>query len=290
MSNRLKKQNSKAIIWLRNCLFTLLAIATFGLVYVFQIEPQWFEVVSVEVNIANLAPAFDGFKIVQISDFHTDTSMNSRKLNKIVELVNQQQPDLIAMTGDYVTTKLNNKTSSLLSNALKQLSPREATVAVLGNHDYWANPNRTLGLLASSNAIALSNSLHVMERGDAKLVVAGVDDYWEQKSDLDKVLKQLKTLDNVPAILLAHEPDFADISAASHRFALQLSGHSHGGQVKLPFGKPPVLPPFAHKYPLGRYQVEQMVQYTNRGVGMVLPAVRFNCRPEITVLSLSPAR
>jgi len=88
------------------------------------------------------------------------------------------------------------------------------------------------------------------------------------------------------AILLAHEPDYADISAPTGRFDLQLSGHSHGGQVILPFIGPPILPSYSHKYPVGQYQVGSMIQYTNRGLGTVAPMVRFNCRPEITVFTL----
>jgi predicted MPP superfamily phosphohydrolase len=88
------------------------------------------------------------------------------------------------------------------------------------------------------------------------------------------------------AILLAHEPDCADDSAATGRFDLQISGHSHGGQVSLPLIGPPVLPYLAQKYPSGLYQVGQMFQYTNRGVGMTPPYVRLNCRPEITVFTL----
>jgi uncharacterized protein len=86
--------------------------------------------------------------------------------------------------------------------------------------------------------------------------------------------------------LLAHEPDYADISAATGRFDLQISGHSHGGQVIIPFIGPLVVPAYGEKYPLGQYQVGNMIQYTNRGVGTINPAVRFNCRPEITIFTL----
>ena len=92
------------------------------------------------------------------------------------------------------------------------------------------------------------------------------------------------------ALLLAHEPDFADITPPPGRFDLQLSGHSHGGQVVIPFLGPPTLPEIGEKYPSGRYQVGGMIQYTNRGVGMVRPHVRLNCRPEITLLTLHAAQ
>jgi hypothetical protein len=120
------------------------------------------------------------------------------------------------------------------------------------------------------------------------LHIAGVDDVWEEHARLDMVLEQLPA--DGAAILLAHEPDFADESAATGRFDLQLSGHSHGGQVIYPFGGPPILPTYAKKYPVGRYQVSGMIQYTNRGLGMIPPHVRFNCRPEITVFTLSAKR
>ena len=101
---------------------------------------------------------------------------------------------------------------------------------------------------------------------------------------LDQVLDKLT--DDSPAILLAHEPDFADISSKTGRFAMQVSGHSHGGQVIVPFHGPLVLPYLGQKYPKGLYRLGQMVQYTNRGVGMIYPYVRFNCPPEITLFVL----
>lgn len=280
------KRRKKAIAWLRNAIYGLLAIAIFSITYVFQIEPQWFEVVPVNITISNLAPVFDGFKIVQISDIHADTSMTERKLSKIVKLIARQQPDIIAMTGDFVTADVDPQTTLLLENTFKQFSPAEKTLAVLGNHDHWSDPDKIRTLLGNSNAIDISNSIYTIERDDSKLIIAGVDDYWARQSDLDSVLQQLPAQNNAPTILLVHEPDFADISAATHKFALQISGHSHGGQVRIPFQKPPVLPPYAKKYPVGRYQVDEMIQYTNRGVGMVSPAVRLNCRPEITVFTL----
>ena len=105
---------------------------------------------------------------------------------------------------------------------------------------------------------------------------------------LNDVIEELK--DESAAILLAHEPDFADLSSKTGRFDLQLSGHSHGGQVVVPFYGPLVLPYLGQKYPSGLYQVGEMLQYTNRGVGMIEPAVRFNCPPEITVFHLLGAK
>ncbi|OQY86641.1 MAG: serine/threonine protein phosphatase, partial [Anaerolineae bacterium UTCFX3] len=91
------------------------------------------------------------------------------------------------------------------------------------------------------------------------------------------------------AILLAHEPDFADVSAATGRFGLQISGHTHGGQVDIPLIGPPILPEMGKKYPSGLYNVNGMLLYTNRGVGVTTVNARFNCRPEITIYILEPA-
>ena len=126
-----------------------------------------------------------------------------------------------------------------------------------------------------------------LRREEAQLHIAGVDSLWYDKADLNPVLQQLP--EEGAALLLAHEPDFADISAKTGRFDLQLSGHSHGGQIILPLVGPPWLPRHGRNYPLGQYQVGDMIQYTNRGIGMVIPTVRFNCRPEISVFTLRAA-
>ncbi len=272
-------------LWVSKTFLILSSLVILSIIYVYKIEPIWFEIVPINLKITNLPKTFEGFKIVHISDLHADDSMNKKKLTKIVQLIDRQHPDIIAITGDFITKKTDAATTALLETTLSKLSPQEKTVAVLGNHDHWSNPNHIRNILHNSNILDISNSIYTLEREQDKLNIAGVDDYWLKKSRLDLVLQKLPS-DSV-AILLAHEPDFADISSAKNRFALQLSGHSHGGQVKIPFRKPPVLPPYAKKYPSGFYQVGNMIQYTNRGLGMVKPLIRFNCRPEITVFTLN---
>jgi len=261
----------------------IVIIAVLGF-YGSQVEPNWFQIVRVNIDLSELASAFDGFKVVQISDIHADDSMNQRKLAKIVKIINRQKPDAIAMTGDFSTLEPDAATTKLLEKGLAKLSAKEKTLAVMGNHDYFHNPQIVRGILKRDRILELKNSVYTVERGTDKLNFAGVDDYWGKQSRLDLVMQQLPQ-DGV-AILLAHEPDFADVSSPKNRFALQISGHSHGGQVRIPFRKPLVLPLYGKKYPLGRYQVGSMIQYTNRGVGMVKPRFRFASRPEITVFTL----
>ena len=106
----------------------------------------------------------------------------------------------------------------------------------------------------------------------------------ELKNRLWRVMRRLP--EEGAALLLAPEPDYADESVKAGCFDLQLSGHSHGGQVVFPLLGPPILPELGRKYHQGRYQVRDMIQYTSRGIGMVEPRVRFNCRPEIPIITL----
>ena len=254
-----------------------------SLAYVWKVEPGWVDVNHVRLALPRLAPEFHGYRIVQISDIHMDAWMTRARLAQVIETINRQQPDLVAITGDFVTYQPERFAGDLIA-ALGRLAPRDATLAVLGNHDHWTDATVVRRVIGGSGILELSNAVYTLRRAEAMLHVAGVDDVWEQHAYLDLVLDQLPA--DGAAILLAHEPDFADESAATGRFDLQLSGHSHGGQVIIPFRGPPILPHYAKKYPVGRYQVGQMIQYTNRGLGMVAPPVRFNCRPEITVFTL----
>jgi predicted MPP superfamily phosphohydrolase len=136
--------------------------------------------------------------------------------------------------------------------------------------------------------IDLSNTVYSLDRAEASLHFGGVDDIKMGKDRLDMVLDQLPT--DGAAILLAHEPDFADATVRTGRFDLQISGHSHGGQVIVPLIGPLVLPELGQKYPLGLYELDSMYQYTNRGVGMSEPAVRFNCRPVLTIFTFKSPR
>lgn len=254
-----------------------------GLAYAYKVEPRWVRVEHVPLTLPRLAAGFDGYRLVQISDLHMDDRMTRARLAKIIELVNRQGPDLVAVTGDFFTYTPERFAKDMVS-VLSALAPRDGAVAVLGNHDHWTDSSLVRGVISASGVRDLNNTIRTLRRGAATLHVAGLDDVWEHQDRLDLVLEQLP--DTGAAILLVHEPDFADVSAATGRFDLQISGHSHGGQVIVPTRGPSVLPRYARKYPVGLHQVDGMAQYTNRGLGTVPPQVRFNCRPEITVFTL----
>ena len=271
--------------WIRRIrtVIVLLSILVLALpVYGFKVEPYWLQVKTVPLTLPHLAPEFDGYRIVQLSDLHIVDKMPQCYLDRVIRLTNRQTPDLVAITGDIVTDHPRRYASKIEATLSELKAP---TVSVMGNHDYWSDPAAIRQILKSSNVIDISNGVYSLQRKSAQLHIAGVDDVWAKAADLDQVMAQLP--EQGAAILLSHEPDFADVAVKTHRFDLELSGHSHGGQVAIPFWGPPILPPYGKRYPIGKYQIEDLIQYTNRGIGMVDLRVRFSSRPEITVFQLS---
>jgi uncharacterized protein len=263
-------------------------LLAFGGGYMSQLEPGWLDVTQVRLALPHLPRSFSGFRLVQISDIHLGGWMNIERLTHLLEIVIGLSPNLVAITGDFVLgpnhVPTNKQEIGELESALQLLAAHFPTFAVLGNHDYWFGVGAVLALLQRSRVKVLINSAEKIQIGGEFIHLGGVDDVSVGEDRLKQVLEKLPV--EGCAILLAHEPDFADESAATGRFDLQISGHSHGGQVSLPLLGPVVLPHLARKYPSGLYRVENMVQYTNRGIGMTPPYVRLNCRPEITVFIL----
>ncbi len=242
-----------------------------------------FEITRHELTLPRLSPAFDGYRLVQISDIHMGTWINRTRLLAAVAAVNELKPDAVAITGDFVSFTPERYIDDLVGG-LSELAAPDGSFAVLGNHDHWTDPELVAQMLTASGTQLLRNRVHTIPRGAATLHLAGVDCYYERQDRLDLVLERLPAAGS--AILLVHEPDFADVSAATGRFDLELSGHSHGGQMILPWIGPPILPQFAAKYPVGKYHINGMIHYTNRGLGTARVPVRINCPPEITLFVL----
>lgn len=218
--------------------------------------------------------------------------MNLKRLQLVANLIVAQKPDVLVMTGDFLLGHgFPDIARHWVDDLAKALSPLAAAIpsfAVLGNHDYWTNPRVVREMLRESGVTDLTNAVVTLTRNGEHLHLCGLDDIKVGVVRLDKVIAQLN--DDYAAILLVHEPDYADISAATGKFDLQISGHSHGGQIVIPFYGPPVLPRTARKYPSGLYKVANMFQYTNRGVGMDSFPIRFNCPPEVTVFELESSK
>ncbi|MCB0212132.1 MAG: metallophosphoesterase [Anaerolineae bacterium] len=250
--------------------------------YATKIETHWLSIEKVQIPIKNLKPALEGFKIVQLSDIHLHPFTQIDFVRQVIDAANALQPDLIALTGDYVLESADAIFE--LAPVLATLNPTYGIYASLGNHDLWTNVDTVRQGLTESGLTLLRNEGLAFDVGNAQLFIAGVDDGWSGHPDLTVALETHPG--DIPTILLAHEPDLADRFAADKRVSLQLSGHTHGGQVRLPGKGSLVLPHLGKKYELGLYRVEDLWVYTNRGIGVIDPPVRFNCRPEITEFTL----
>jgi uncharacterized protein len=261
--------------------------------YTRNIEPGWLDLTHVKLTLPRLPKSFSGLRIVQLSDLHIGGWVNEARLRHTIQVVADQSPDLVVITGDFVladnevTKEHIQSEMEMLGRVLPTLTGRFPTLGILGNHDVRWGTSTVVQVMRQGGVVDLINTVHSLQRNGESLHFAGVDDIMEGYPRLEDVLAQIPA--EGCAILLAHEPDYADTTSATGRFDLQLSGHSHGGQVILPFIGPPVLPHLGRKYPLGLYQVGAMYQYTNRGLGMTPPSIRFNCRPEVTVFTLESA-
>lgn len=251
-------------------------------------EPDGFAVETVHLKLRRLPRTFSGFCVAQISDLHMGGWMNLDRLQHVADLIVAQNPDVLTITGDFLKGRSFTEASEQgIRDFVRVISPLAASVptfAVLGNHDYWTNPAAVREMLHRCGITDLTNAVMALRRAEEKLYFCGVDDIRHGHVRLDDVIAQLD--ENSAAILLVHEPDFADTSAATGKFDLQISGHTHGGQVVIPYYGPPVLPVSGRKYPIGLYKVGEMFQYTNRGVGTDTVALRINCPPEITIFVL----
>lgn len=256
-----------------------------GYQYGLRIETKLLDIERVHIPIKGLNPALEGFKIVQMSDIHLYPFTQIDLVREAIEMANPLKPDLVTFTGDFVLGSADAIFE--LAPVLASLNPKYGIFAVLGNHDIWTDGTTVKNGLEQSGLAVLVNEGRLLDIGGAPLYLAGVDDAWSGQPDLTAALDNLPA--GVPTILLAHEPDLVDNYSLDGRVSLQLSGHTHGGQVRLPGYGAFVLPRFGQKYDLGLYQVNDTWVYTNRGIGVIGPPVRINCRPEITEITLVSA-
>ncbi|MFS1514261.1 metallophosphoesterase [Chengkuizengella sp. SCS-71B] len=247
-------------------------------------ERKWLQTTQIKLSSKRIPLQFSGLKIVHFSDLHLGFHMDDQYFDDLIKQVNAHQPDIICFTGDLVDEDASNLSTYILK--LQQFEAPYGKFAVLGNHDKiridstaWVTE-----VLKRSNFNLLVNENVQIKRDNAVINMTGVDDIIYGNPNLDKAL--LEANKDTYTILLAHEPDFADV-AHNYQVDLQLSGHSHGGQIRLPLIGHIITPPMAKKYVNGLYEVgDSLKVYTNKGVGTTIYPFRFFCRPEITVITL----
>lgn len=259
-----------------------------------EIERHWIEIEQREISLPGLPLAFEGFRIVQLSDIHMDEYTEPFFLRHAVNLINGLKPDAVFLTGDYISSGIAPRKYALraawrCAEILKELTCR-SVYAVLGNHDVDIDGNEVAKALASSGITVLINSCLPLERGSARLWLSGLQDPVIGWPSPDRAIPlSIREIPNEPVILLCHAPDYVDTllkHPAGKSVRLVLSGHTHGGQVRIPFVHPFELPALGKKYIEGLFRFGAMQLYVNRGIGTVGVPFRFNCPPEITVLRL----
>jgi len=259
------------------------------------IEPNHPRIVRREIALRRWPARLDGFTIALLSDFHYDPLFSKHPLHAAIGMVNDLRPDLVALTGDFVsvpfseTWESDQKAASSAdpcARLLRQIRAPHGLWAVLGNHDFSTDPDVVTSALQSQGIHVLANQSAPIEAGGARFWLAGVKDILSETSDLDAAIAPVPRDEST--LLLAHEPDYAD-HVARYPVDLQLSGHSHGGQVRFPLLGPLYLPLLARKYVWGLYRIGSLTLYTNPGLGTYGVPVRWNCPPEITFLTLRRA-
>ncbi len=244
------------------------------------LEPGWLRLERPRVAIRHLPLGLSGFTIGHLTDLHLGPYVGEKLVKRAVDLLMSCRPDLIVLTGDFVCRRSRGISTGVLSG----LMAPHGVFAVLGNHDYWHGAGPIISSLERDGIRVLVNDSQRIEANGCPLWIAGLDDCWEGRPDLDAALHGIPP--DEPRVLLVHEPDYAD-RIGNYRVDLQLSGHSHGGQVRLPLVGAPILPVMGRRYPQGLALANRTLVYTSRGVGMIPPPIRLNCRPEVTVLELS---
>ncbi len=268
------------------------------------------EPLSVEhlrIAIANLPPTLKGTKLVQLSDFHYDgLLLSDRLLAQVIETSNQLKPDLVFLTGDFVTH--DPKPIHVLARRLRQLQSRAGIYAVLGNHDlYFPRSKKEISAALSGAGIHVLWNQVSYPLG-AELAVVGLADFWSPEFNPAAAMEQIAP--DIPRLVLSHNPDSAE-PLQKWRVDLQLSGHTHGGQIVIPALGPvptwihasrhaipeflwPWIPFLKGKWPKvvqhwqwaqGLHQVGENSLYVNRGLG-TFPPGRWNCPPEVTFITL----
>jgi predicted MPP superfamily phosphohydrolase len=245
-------------------------------------EPQSLKRERVISPIVGLAPALEGLRIVALTDFHLEPFTQIGFLRRAVEESNALQPDVVVLLGDYVDATV--AAIEALAPLLGTLNARVEVLAVLGNHDHRKGAGRVAEWLKRAGITVLHNRGVTLPFDGAELHFAGTDSM-SGVFDLGAALSGARL--GRPTVLLAHEPDVADFVARDGRVALQLSGHSHGGQVRLPGLEWVALPVGARKYPFGSYRVGNLFLHTSRGLGTTGLPIRFGSPPELTEVILT---
>lgn len=269
--------------------------------YATLVEPRWLEVTHQRLPVPGLPAAWEGLRIGHVTDFHLSPLADRRPVIDAIELVQAEQPDLIAFTGDFMSRDCRYPGGE--RELLAGLSAPLGVYAVLGNHDHESGPERVSAMAEEAGLTMLRNRCQRLEREGEPLWLLGIDSMEGQQyrrpagyqEHVDGTFRGFLADAAAgitapgPRILLAHSPDIIEF-APDHSVDLVLCGHTHGGQVRFPWVGATIVPSkFGRRYAAGLFRERGTWLYVNRGVGTVRLPIRFLCRPEVAIITLEAA-
>lgn len=257
-----------------------------GYWYARYIEPKQIKRESHVISNDRIPKGFSGMKVVQFSDTHVGHHFDKKDLENVVTKINDEEPDIVFFTGDLMDDPLNYQHADHLISILHKIKAPLGKFAIYGNHDHGGYGTETYDeiMVASGFTVLMNENTYIELIDKSRIYIAGVDDLMLGRPDFRTTMQGIP--EDAYSILLAHEPDAAKEISEEFHASLQLSGHSHGGQVQLPFIGPLITPPLGTKYYEGIYQLNGLTLYVNRGLGTTRQPFRFLAPPEITVFTL----
>jgi predicted MPP superfamily phosphohydrolase len=268
----------------RNALTLIAAGAMASLADAFWIEPAQLSITRRDLPCPKLPPALDGLRLGLLADFHFRPDQDADLLDRVVAKVRGEKLDVIALAGDFMSG--DPRVLAPLLARLGTMNAAHGVFAVMGNHDGWTGSRSVVRRQFEKAGISFLINQHslVSIRGES-LAVAGTDYVWLGKPDPAAALRGIAA--NAPVLALVHEPDYFDTMTRHREIMLQLSGHSHGGQCRVPLiDYAPRAVKYGRKYVEGAFGSGNSRLFVTRGVGTSGPRVRFACPPELAVLTL----
>jgi len=253
------------------------------------VEPTWLQLTQTECPLPNIRQPIE---LIHLTDFHASVEVSNSHIERAIELAIESNPDLICITGDFVTNT-EGFDAGWYRTVLRRLARKAPTFAVLGNHDGGAWAARAGGfrttaevaqILENSGISLLSNRSHKITCRSAELQLVGLGDLWAREFDAVQAFKHADS--KCPTVVLSHNPDSKDALAA-YNWNLMLSGHTHGGQVVVPLIGLNPAPVHDRRYIAGLKPWKDRWIHVSPGIGNV-GGVRFNCRPEVSRIRLYP--
>jgi hypothetical protein len=256
-----------------------LASLTLG-VWSVMVRRKLVRVRSLDVKVRDLPRAFDGYRVAHLSDVHVGAFCPRARVDRWVDLVNARGVDLVALTGDYVTSGVAFHAD--IAASLTRLRGKDGVVAVMGNHDYFGDGEPMMSLLKAGGVVMLRNQSRAIARGGEHMMIVGVDDTRTRRADVALAMNDVSGA----ALVLAHDPELFPALAAAGA-SVVLSGHTHWGQIGVPFFIERLNPSrLVHRFSAGLHRIGKSTLWISPGLGTTGPPVRLGAAPEITFLRL----